>query len=174
MDVYFLNTGYHFPETLQFKNQVKEMLNLEIIELRANHTMLQQMDAEGHFYFISDPDYCCYLNKTKLLEPYISRYDIWINGVRADQSAYRKSLAEEELTSEGTIRYHPLLHWNSKDIFNYRMSFGLPEHPLEQKGYFSIGCAPCTVIMDLDDRSGRWFGLQKTECGLNTELIKKQ
>jgi len=75
----------------------------------------------------------------------------------------------------GTLRYHPMLDWNNKEIFYYRKLFELPSHPLEDKGYMSIGCEPCTrkVDPDGDERQGRWFGMKKTECGLHTDLIEK-
>jgi phosphoadenosine phosphosulfate reductase len=74
-----------------------------------------------------------------------------------------------------SLRYHPLLDWNNKDIYHYRKLYDLPAHPLEEKGYFSVGCAPCTRKPDVnaDERQGCWFGMNKTECGLHTELIVK-
>lgn len=172
--VYYLNTGYLFPETLAFKDELQQKLRMKFIGLNSEVPKIQQRDSKGQFFFTSDPDYCCYLNKTKPLEPILMTHDVWINGIRADQNANRASLKTEELTPQGTLRYHPLLNWTSKDIFDYRKQHDLATHPLEIKGYLSIGCEPCTrKTLGLDERSARWFGMNKVECGLHTDLIKK-
>lgn len=173
--VYFINTGYHFPETLAFRDKVAEDFGVTIKEVFSFTPRNMQKDAEGKLLFTSDPDFCCYLNKVQPLEPILAEHDIWINGVRADQSSVRKSFKVEETAPHDVIRFHPMLDWNSKMIHLYIKDHNLPKHPLEEKGYFSIGCEPCTRKFDLDwsAREGRWFGLKKTECGLNTDLVKK-
>lgn len=125
--------------------------------------------------FASDPDYCCYLNKTQPLEPVLAAHDVWINGVRGDQSDVRKRFRVEEPAPFDTIRFHPMLDWSPKMIYAYRKEYNIPHHPMEDKGYFSIGCEPCTRKLDMEtgSREGRWFGLKKTECGLNTDLVGK-
>jgi phosphoadenosine phosphosulfate reductase len=174
--IYYLNTGYLFPETLSFKDQLQDLLGMEFIGLESSIPKSQQRDSSGQLFFTSDPDYCCYLNKTQPLEPILQSKDIWINGIRADQSKTRAAMGEFEDTPQGAKRYHPMLHWTSKEIWEYRKAFDLPNHPLEAKGYLSIGCEPCTRKMSLatDDRSARWFGMNKVECGLHTDLIKKE
>jgi phosphoadenosine phosphosulfate reductase len=171
--VVFMNTGFHFPDTLKFRDYITERFGLTIVDLRSNTPRLSQRGPDGRFFFASDPDYCCYLNKTKPLESWLMKYDIWINGVRADQSATRKSMKSEMNAPHGTMRFHPMLDWSSKEIYEYRKKYDLPENPLEAKGYISIGCEPCTVHMDpsMSDREARWFGLNKTECGLHTDLV---
>ena len=134
-----------------------------------------QKDLGGKLLFASDPDYCCYLNKTQPLEPVLAAHDIWINGVRGDQSDVRKRFRVEEPAPFDTIRFHPMLDWSPKMIYAYRKEYNIPHHPMEDKGYFSIGCEPCTRKLDMEtgSREGRWFGLKKTECGLNTDLVGK-
>jgi len=172
--VCFINTGFHFPETIKFRDQILNDLGLKLIDVRSLVSRNQQLDENGQFYYASDPDRCCYLNKTQSMEPILMAYDIWINGIRADQNANRKAMNIEEEASFGAKRFHPILDWNSKMIFDYIKVHNLPHHPLEEKGYLSIGCEPCTRKIDLtNDRSGRWFGLNKTECGLHTDLVKK-
>ena len=173
--VYFVNTGFHFPETIAFKDEVAAQLGINVINVFSNTPKHMQKDREGKLMFASDPDYCCYLNKTLPLEPMLHEYNIWINGVRADQSAVRKNFKTEEPAPHGCVRFHPMLNWTSKMIFDYRKEWNLPTHPLEAKGYFSIGCEPCTRKFDanMDERGGRWFGLNKTECGINTDLVTK-
>ncbi len=174
VDVLFINTGFHFPETLAFRDEVVELLKLKLINVRPLLSKAEQKNSEGQFYFVSDPDYCCYLNKTQAMEPWLMRYDVWVNGVRADQSDVRRNMKVEEKAPFGTLRFHPLLDWSVRDVYRYKREHKLPGHPLDRQGYLSIGCAPCTRRMDPDDvRSGRWYGLKKTECGLHTDLISK-
>jgi len=173
--VVFINTGFHFPETIMFRDFVTQQLGLNTIDLRSKTPRVSQRGADGRFLFASDPDYCCYLNKTAPMEKWLMENDVWINGVRADQSAARKAMKVEQPAPHGTIRFHPMLDWNSKMIFEYRKQHKLPGHPMDSKGYMSIGCEPCTRKIDLDmmEREARWYGMNKTECGLHTDLVDK-
>jgi phosphoadenosine phosphosulfate reductase len=173
--VYFLNTGYHFPETITFKEQVTEAFGLDVIEIYSKTPKNMQKDGRGRLLFASDPDYCCFLNKTQPMEKVLQMNDVWINGVRADQNNFRSGLGVEETAPFDSIRFHPMLDWSSRDIYSYIKEYDLPRHPLDEKGYLSIGCEPCTRKRhpDIDEREARWYGLNKTECGLHTDLIKK-
>ncbi|MCK5277126.1 MAG: phosphoadenylyl-sulfate reductase [Cyclobacteriaceae bacterium] len=173
--VYFLNTGYHFPETIEFRDQIVELLDLNLVDLKPDTPKNMQLDPEGKLLFASDPDHCCYLNKTQPMEQVLMRFDVWVNGIRAEQNAFRSDLKVEQSAKYDVIRFHPLIGWTGKDIYEYRKKFKLPEHPLESKGYFSIGCEPCTRKIDLEmqEREARWYGQNKTECGLNTDLVEK-
>lgn len=173
--VYFLNTGYHFSETIEFRDQIVDLLKLNLVDLKPDTPKIMQLDPDGKLLFTSDPDHCCYLNKTQPLEQVLLRFDVWVNGIRAEQNATRSDMKVEQPAKHDVIRFHPLIEWTSKDIYEYRKKYSLPEHPLESKGYFSIGCEPCTRKLDLalQEREARWYGLNKTECGINTELIKK-
>ena len=170
--VYFLNTGYHFPETIVYKNQVSDLLGINTIDLLSPISMVHQMDGNGHLMYTSDPDYCCQLNKTIPMEPVLASHDVWITGVRADQSSQRKLMTTEMKGNEHTLRYHPMLYWTAKMIYEYRHDHVLPEHPLDSEGYVSIGCEPCTIKYADQERGSRWKGMKKEECGLHTELIK--
>jgi phosphoadenosine phosphosulfate reductase len=173
--VYFLNTGYHFPETLTFKDQIAGMLGLNLINLKPETPKIMQLDPDGKLLFTSDPEHCCFLNKTQPMERVMVQYDVWINGIRGDQNAHRNSMQTEQTAKYGIIRFHPIIDWTDRDIYEYRKKYNLPEHPLESKGYLSIGCEPCTRKLDpeMDAREARWYGLNKTECGLNTDLVNK-
>lgn len=173
--IYFTNTGYQFPETIAFAEQMGEQMGLQIIGLRSVVPKVHQMDHDGRFFFASDPDHCCYLNKVQPLEPILMQYDVWINGIRAAQSANRRAMTEEQPAPHNTLRYHPVLEWTSKMIYQYRVEYDLPPHPLEEQGYLSIGCEPCTskFLDEGNERNARWFGMNKTECGLHTELVEK-
>jgi len=173
--VYFLNTGYHFSETIEFRDEIVELLGLNLVDLKPTITKNNQRDCCGRFLFASDPDYCCYLNKTQPMERVLLEYDVWINGVRATQSNIRSAMKVEQEAPHNTLRFHPVLDWDNKMIYQYRKKYNLPVHPLESQGYFSVGCEPCTRKMDLEmqEREARWYGLKKTECGLHTDLINK-
>ncbi len=172
--VYFLDTGFHFAETLAYRDQVVRALGLRLVIVRSPVPKLQQRDPAGQFWFATDPDYCCYLNKTLPLEPVLAEFDVWMSGVRRDQGATREAFAHEAPGPFKTIRFHPMLDWDRRLVWQYVADFDIPRHPLEAQGYGSVGCEPCTrPALPGDDRSGRWFGLAKTECGLHTELVKK-
>lgn len=173
--VYFINTGYHFPETIQFRDKITDLLGLNTIDLKPEVPKHMQRDAEGRLLFASDPDHCCYLNKTQPMDGILRSFDVWINGVRADQSVVRAAMKVEQPAPYNTIRFHPMLDWNAKMIWQYQKEFKLPSHPLEEKGYVSIGCEPCTRRLDpgMQEREARWYGMKKVECGLHTELVTK-
>ena len=173
--VYFINTGYLFPETIAYKDQISKLFKLEVIDIASSTSKNMQKDAQGKLLFASDPDYCCYLNKTQPMETVLRSHDVWINGVRRDQNRFRQSLAPEESAPYGSLRFHPMLEWTPKDIYKYLNDHQIPRNPLDQQGFFSIGCEPCTRKRhpELDEREARWFGMSKFECGLHTDLIKK-
>ena len=159
--VYFLNTGFHFPETMIYKQQITKLFNLNTIDVKSNTPKLMQVDENGRFLFTSDPDYCCYINKIQPLEPALNTYDVWINGVRADQNANRATFHQEEKTNHKAFRYHPMLNWTNQMIYAYIREHQIPKHPLDEKGYMSIGCEPCTRQISLevlaDERQARFI-----------------
>jgi len=170
--IYFINTGYHFPETIRFVEEVSEQFGVNTHHLRPLVPKYKQRNTEGNLLFTSDPDYCCFLHKTQPMEMMLMQHDVWINGVRADQSAARKAMKVEQPAPHGVVRFHPMLDWNMKMIYAYLREHDLPRHPMESQGYMSIGCEPCTRKLDpeMQEREARWYGLNKTECGLNTDL----
>lgn len=172
--IYFINTGFLFPDTIKYKDQLAKEFGLNIIDAKSSVPKSQQKDSFGNLLFASDPDYCCFLNKIQPLDPILAENDVWINGVRADQTEIRKAMNIEEKSKFGCLRFHPMLDWTKQEVYAYIREYKLPKHPLDLKGYMSIGCEPCTrkVILG-DERSSRWYGLNKTECGLNTDLVSK-
>ena len=173
--VVFINTGYHFPETVAFKDRIADEFGLDVIDLKSDVPKFMQRGQDGRLLFASDPDHCCYLNKTQPVDGLLMRYDVWINGVRADQSAVRKAMKVEQPAPHNAVRFHPMLDWNAKMIYEYQKEFDLPKHPLESNGYLSVGCEPCTRKIDPEmmEREARWFGMNKVECGLHTDLVGK-
>ncbi|MDW3208561.1 MAG: phosphoadenylyl-sulfate reductase [Reichenbachiella sp.] len=173
--VYCLNTGFLFPETMAYKDQLAEEFGLNMIEIKPDVPKSLQKDSEGKLLFASDPDRCCYYNKVQPMDRLLSDYDIWINGIRRDQNANRAKMKVEEKSKFDSVRFHPMLEWTNKMIFDYIREYKLPKHPLESQGYSSIGCEPCTrkPSLEMMEREARWYGMNKTECGLHTELVSK-
>ena len=153
--IMFINTGYLFPETVRFRDEVSEKLGLHLVDVKSLVPRHLQRDGQGQLYFASDPDYCCFLNKTQPLEPVLAEYDVWINGIRADQNANRKNMKVEQNAPFGSVRFHPMLDWSSKMIYDYIREHQLPKHPLDSQGYLSIGCEPCTRKFDMNDETQR-------------------
>ncbi|MEP2277638.1 MAG: phosphoadenylyl-sulfate reductase [Reichenbachiella sp.] len=173
--VYCLNTGFLFPETMAYKDQLADEFGLNMIEIKPDVPKSLQKDSEGKLLFASDPDRCCYYNKVQPMDRLLSDYDIWINGIRRDQNANRAKMKVEEKSKFDSVRFHPMLEWTNKMIFDYIREYQLPKHPLESQGYSSIGCEPCTrkPSLEMMEREARWYGMNKTECGLHTELVSK-
>lgn len=170
LPVLFIDTGFHFPETYAFRDKIRKEWDLNLINLQSHIPKDQQKDAEGRFLYTSDPEYCCFINKVKPLQEEVNKYDIWVAGLRKDQTAFRKTLSKKEHQQNGQIKYHPILEWTAKMIYQYKQKYDLPEHPLDKKGYMSIGCMPCTTLpIEKAEREGRWFGLNKTECGIHLQ-----
>lgn len=170
--VYFLDTGFHYPETLAYRDEVAADFGLNVVSLRSSVPMVQQVNGAGRFLFTSDPDRCCDFNKIVPMQSVLAEHDVWITGVRKDQSAHRAAMKKEAPGPFNVLRYHPMLDWDRSSIWRYISAHKLKKHPMHEKGYISIGCEPCTAAPSLDgiERSGRWLGLAKTECGLHTDL----
>lgn len=169
VEVLFIDTGFLFAETYAFKNELEKLFDLNVVVLESDSSYAQQRDSRGLFLYASDTDKCCRINKVEPLDNYLQAGDVWISGVRRDQTAVRKSKNFVETSADGIIRLHPMLNWTSKDIYKYLNYFSLPKHPLEFAGFESIGCVPCTHSCGSNgDRGGRWLGSKKTECGLHT------
>lgn len=175
VEVLFLSTGFHFPETLEFKDRITRMWDLNLIELRGEHgTPERQSQIHGPELYRSDPDTCCAINKVRPLQDALENYDGWISGLRRDQSPLRSAtpIVEAQMLPSGKeiLKIHPLAEWSRAEVGSYVADNGIPTHPLLERGYASIGCWPCTaVIGDGDDeRAGRWNGTGKTECGIHT------
>ena len=170
LPIYFIDTGFHFSETINYRDQIAEMLNLNLQSVKSSMTKLSLLSQNGKVMFTTDPNKCCHLNKVVPMDSVANNFDVWITGVRKDQSKHREGLNYEAEGANGILRFHPMLNWNEQMINLYISKHNLPAHPLEQKGYTSVGCQPCTGKPRFDERSGRWVGLNKTECGLHLNL----
>ncbi len=170
--IIFLDTGFHFPETLAFRDQLRARLglNLDIVHPVISQSQLLARYGEG--LYRCDPDLCCYLNKIEPMERALSGLSAWVAGVRRDQSKHRQNLTAIEVQRSGVLKIHPMLDWTNAQILAYIEAHDLPHHPLYAQGYRSVGCAPCTipVMLGVDDRAGRWAETDKEECGLHLNL----
>lgn len=167
--IIFLDTGFHFPETLAFRDELANMLKLNIRNVRAEmgHARFKQVHGE---LYRRDPDLCCYINKVAPLEKALENSEAWISGIRRDQTQARSDTRILSLEANGKYKVCPLALWTEHDVWRYMHEHNLPDHPLFAQGYPSIGCAPCTraVKMGENARAGRWEESAKTECGLHT------
>ena len=166
VQVLFIDTMLLFPETLTYQREVVRTLGLRRVRvLRADTTA----DPDNTLHQ-RDPDACCTLRKTQVLNTALEGFDGWITGRKRFQSGSRADLPAFEI-EEGTgrMKVNPLAHWSSADVQEYMAENALPRHPLVAQGYPSIGCAPCTspVAQGEDPRAGRWRGQQKEECGIH-------
>ncbi|GEM_PF-58435 len=171
MAIIFLDTGFHFPETLSFRDELQARYNLNIIVVYPAIDKSQLFRQHGEGLYRQDPDLCCYINKVEPMQRIQSTLDLkaWISGVRRDQTNHRQGLRLLEPQSSGLLKIHPMLNWTSKKLWSYIDYHQLPTHPLFSKGYYSIGCAPCTrpIVAGEDERAGRWADKDKIECGLH-------
>ena len=173
--VLFLDTGFHFDETIAFKNRIVQMWDLNIVHLRGKHGSVQQQNlAYGSELYRRNPDQCCFINKVEPLQRALEEFDGWISGLRRDQSKIRSRtpIAEDQelMSGRDVIKIHPLANWTKADVHRYLAKHDIPTNPLLEQGFASIGCAPCTTstgAREVDERAGRWQGLDKTECGIH-------
>jgi phosphoadenosine phosphosulfate reductase len=174
MPVIFLDTGFHFPETLTFRDELQTRLGLNIVIARPAIEKSQLIARYGEGLYRHDPDLCCYINKVEPMRRVVANFKGWISGVRRDQTNNRQQFAVLEAEANGPLKIYPLLNWTRQQVREYIEQHHLPRHPLADSGYLSIGCAPCTrpVLSGADERSGRWAGTDKKECGLHTNFMQ--
>ncbi|MGH7821499.1 MAG: phosphoadenylyl-sulfate reductase, partial [Candidatus Binatia bacterium] len=170
--VLFVDTGYHFSETLAYMEEITRRFDLNLRVLRPSMPREQFARQHGLDLYSRDPDLCCAINKVAPLREALQGVRCWINGRRRNQSSLRRAISIVERYEGGVHKVNPLVNWTSQDTHRYLVQHGIPEHPLFEKGYASIGCAPCTrpILAGEDERAGRWSGTGKTECGIHTLL----
>jgi phosphoadenosine phosphosulfate reductase len=170
IDVIFLDTGYHFAETIGTRDAVAAVYPVNLINVTPSRTVAEQ-DAElGPRLYRRNPDLCCYLRKEEPLERALSRYDAWITGVRRDETVERREARPVEWDARRQmVKANPIVSWQQKQVDDYITENGILVNPLVYDGYPSIGCSTCTrrVESGQDPRSGRWAGTGKTECGIH-------
>jgi phosphoadenosine phosphosulfate reductase len=173
--VLFLDTGFHFGETLEFRDRIVEIWDLKLVVLTGNHGGPEgQAARHGPELYRRDPDLCCRINKVEPLQLALEEYDAWVSGIRRDQSPLRARtpVIEAQLLPSGNeiLKLHPLANWAREDVNSYLRRHAIPTHPLLERGFGATGCWPCTRALRAGetDRDGRWDGFAKSECGIHT------
>jgi phosphoadenosine phosphosulfate reductase len=170
VDVVFLDTGYHFPETIGTRDAVAAVMNVNVITLTPVQSVAEQDAEYGPRLHDRNPDLCCALRKVRPLDAGLAPYDAWATGLRRDESPTRVNTPVVGWDSKrGKVKVAPIARWTQEDVESYVAKHGVLTNPLLMDGYASVGCAPCTrrVLEGEDTRAGRWAGLGKTECGIH-------
>jgi phosphoadenosine phosphosulfate reductase len=170
IDVLFLDTGYHFPETIGTRDAVSAVYPVTLVNVTPSRTVAEQDAALGPRLYGRNPDLCCFLRKVEPLERALSGYDAWFTGVRRDETLSRRSARVVEWDAKREmVKVNPIVSWTSEQVDEYIAANGVLVNPLVYDGYPSIGCRTCTlrVAPGEDPRSGRWAGTGKTECGIH-------
>jgi phosphoadenosine phosphosulfate reductase len=166
--VIFIDTGRLFGETFRYRDHLVDLLGLSnVVTVGPQPQQVQALDP-GRMLFSRDSNSCCDFRKVEPLTMALSGFDAWISGRKRYQGHGRDAI--EKFEDEGShVKINPLIGWDKRAIDRYRDEFDLPRHPLEADGFLSIGCMPCTarVAPGEDARSGRWQGMDKTECGIH-------
>jgi phosphoadenosine phosphosulfate reductase len=171
VDVVFLDTGYHFAETIGTRDAVARTLPVNLLTITPVQSVAEQDAAYGPELHARDPDLCCALRKVRPLEQALAPYDAWATGLRRAETANRVIAPVIGWDArKGKVKVSPLARWSDEDVERYVVENGVLVNPLQYDGYPSIGCAPCTrrVGADEDARAGRWAGTAKTECGIHS------
>jgi len=169
---FFLDTDFHFPETLQLQQQV--LARYPYLQLEVFKPLLtpeEQAAQHGPELYRTNPDLCCHLRKVEPLHRALANCTTWITGMRREQAPTRANIGKVQWDSKrNRLKLNPLADWTSGQVWKYILDHGIPYNPLHDRNYPSIGCMPCTAPVEpgADPRSGRWKGMAKTECGLHT------
>ncbi len=171
IDVVFLDTGYHFAETIGTRDAVEATLDVNLISITPVQSVAEQDAAHGKDLYKTNPDLCCALRKVAPLTESLAGYDAWATGLRRAETHNRVIAPVIGWDAKkGKVKVSPLARWTDEQIERYIAENGVLVNPLVYDGYPSIGCWPCTrrVAPGEDPRSGRWAGTNKTECGIHS------
>ncbi len=162
--VYFINTNYHFQETLNYKNQLQDLLGIEIVDLHPDK--LHNKFTTENQTWKENPDLCCSVNKVLPLNSLKEKHQVWISGLIGQQNDFRNGRSIFEQTKE-ILKFHPIIDVSLDEVNKHIAKYNLPRNPLLSKGYGSVGCMHCTSKGE--GRTGRWKTSTKTECGLHVQ-----
>lgn len=181
LPVFTLDTGLLFAETLDLKRKLENFFKIKIEALEPDLTVEEQALAQGPELWKSDPDSCCTLRKVVPLQKKLENLDCWITGLRRQQSDTRSSIGIIEvyefdpIRNREIVKLNPMATWTREAVWKHIRDNAIPYNPLQDQGYRSIGCVPCTSKTGAgeEERAGRWTGFNKTECGIHTFMKKK-
>ncbi len=171
IDVLFLDTGYHFAETIGTRDAVSAVYPVNVVNVTPATTVAEQDATLGPRLYGRNPDLCCYLRKVVPLEKALGPYDAWITGVRKEETDSRSDTRVVQWDPKRQmVKINPIVDWSQEQVDSYIAENGVLVNPLVYDGYPSIGCQTCTMRVEAgaDPRSGRWAGTAKTECGIHT------
>jgi phosphoadenosine phosphosulfate reductase len=179
--VFTLDTGLLFPETVALKKRLEDYFGFKIESLEPDITVEEQADINGPELWKHNPDLCCTIRKVLPLRDKLADLNCWITGLRRQQSDTRAGIgilevyAFDEATGRDIVKLNPMANWTREAVWDYLHKHKIPYNPLQDQGYRSIGCQPCTrrIIDGENERAGRWTGFNKVECGIHTFLPKK-
>lgn len=176
LPIYFIDTGYHFEETLKLAEKIKKEWKLNIIHISTIYKEEELEKIIGKEVYKTNPDLCCYYRKVEPLLDVLKTKDAWLSSIRRDQSITRESINVIEKDDRGIIKINPLFNWNRDQTWMYIRKYDLPYNSLHDQYYPSIGCKPCTSPVDKggDERDGRWKYISKTECGIHVQKKKRK
>ncbi|MCT7365546.1 phosphoadenylyl-sulfate reductase [Mycolicibacterium llatzerense] len=170
VDVLFLDTGYHFAETIGTRDAVEAVYGVNVVNVTPEQTVAEQDQLVGKDLFATDAARCCSLRKVQPLSKALKGYTAWVTGIRRVEAPTRANAPLISFDEAfGLVKINPIAAWSDEQMQEYIEANGILVNPLVDEGYPSIGCAPCTQkpVEGADPRSGRWAGLAKTECGLH-------
>ncbi|MCU1628546.1 MAG: adenylylsulfate reductase, thioredoxin dependent [Pseudonocardia sp.] len=170
VEILFLETGYHFAETIGTRDAVEQVYDVKMVNAEARQTVAEQDANEGKDLFAREPNRCCALRKVAPLQDTLAGYDAWVTGVRRVEAPTRANTPLITYDEKfGLVKINPIAAWSDEEMQAYIDENGILVNPLVDAGYPSIGCAPCTArpAPGADPRSGRWAGTGKIECGLH-------
>ena len=165
-----LDTGYQFAETLELRERIRERYGIAVELVRPEQTVAEYEREHGGPLYVHRPDQCCYDRKVVPLRKAVAGYAAWISAIRGDQTDHRRAAGVVQWDAKfSLVKVNPLLRWTKKDVWKFVLDHDVPYNPLHDQGYPSIGCWPCTAPVEDggDERSGRWAGSRKKECGLH-------
>jgi phosphoadenosine phosphosulfate reductase len=168
--IFYLDTDLHFQETYETRDRLQDHYQITFIQMKSAITLEEQAELYGEELWKRDPNLCCNLRKVEPLKKILKENQAWITGIRRQQSPTRVNAQKVEWDQKfEMVKVNPLVHWSTKDVWNYIRANDVPYNPLHDRNYPSIGCRVCTkpVAPGEDSRSGRWAGFTKTECGLH-------
>lgn len=171
LKVIFVDTGFHFPETIAFRDELVERFNLNLLIVEPQIKGDDFIDIYGPLY-LQSPDACCFYNKVAPFQLALKNYSAWLTGIRRDQTENRSNTPiVDQHPFLPAYKICPMARWSGEDVETYINEHDLPRHPLHGLGYFSIGCQPCTVATSHPDdaRQGRWPDQAKNECGMHIQ-----
>jgi phosphoadenosine phosphosulfate reductase len=173
--IFNLDTGYQFAETLELRERIRKRYGIDVELVRPESTVAEYEEEHGGPLYRHRPDQCCHDRKMIPLRRAVAGYSAWVSAIRADQTTDRAAAAVVQWDAKfKLVKVNPILRWTRKDVWKFILDHDVPYNPMHDRGYPSIGCWPCTAPADPggDERSGRWAGTARKECGLHVVEVQ--